>query len=407
MPQNEGLSAFRDMLQNCYSLWSWRLSASLDVLETTCLNRILHSSLLLSPERVEAIKSHQKASHMPLILGDPMGVVWSVVFSVEGQAHTAEAYVLGPVYTGNVSSQTTLHLLESLNLSLEKKWQLIDCLSYVPTLSTVTFFQLTVMLHYYVCGEVIKISDFSYFNPGIPESYRQGNSGGQEKMQRPHAPHITEKTLMDMVRTGNLEYHEALSFAGSVSPGIRTKSSDPIRQAKYSVVAFITLCTRAAIEGGLSTECAYTLSDTYTESVDNCNTISEIAAVSHTMYDDFIHRVNRCRNSNGISRPVQACCDYIDTHPMAELSVDELAEKAGYTAYYFSRVFKRETGKAIKEYIRDTRIRQAKTLLSTTNLSIQEISEQLHFCSQSYFAGQFQKMEGISPADYRYKNKNR
>lgn len=54
---------------------------------------------------------------------------------------------------------------------------------------------------------------------------------------------------------------------------------------------------RAAIAGGLSSEIAYTLSDTYTQSVDNARTISQVAAVSHTMYDDFIRRVNQVRRA--------------------------------------------------------------------------------------------------------------
>ena len=72
------------------------------------------------------------------------------------------------------------------------------------------------------------------------------------------------------------------------------KSTDPIRQAKYSVVAFITLCTRAAIEGGLSSEIAYTLSDTYAQSVDMAQTVSHVAAVSHAMFrgDNFYRLSN-------------------------------------------------------------------------------------------------------------------
>lgn len=215
---------------------------------------------------------------------------------------------------------------------------------------------------------------------------------------------MTEKKLLDMVRTGNLEYHTALAEAGAVSPGIRVGSADPIRQAKYSVVAFITLCTRAAIEGGLSSEIVYTLSDTYTQGVDMAQSVSQVAAVSHTMYDDLIRRVNQVRRESGISRPVRICCDYIDTHPEEELTLRVLANKVGYTENYLARKFKREMGTPINAYVRKARVHRAKMLLSATNLGISDIAERLHFCSWSYFSEAFQNEVGMTPSEYREKN---
>ena len=171
--------------------------------------------------------------------------------------------------------------------------------------------------------------------------------------------------------------------------------------AKYSVVAFITLCTRAAIEGGLSSQIAYTLSDTYTQSVDNAQSVSQVAAVSHTMYEDFIRRVNQVRRESGISRPVRICCDYIDTHPEGELSLKGLAAKVGYTENYLARKFKAEMGMPINAYVRKARVHRAKMLLSATNLSIHDIADQLHFCSWSYFTEVFQKEVGLIPSEYR------
>ena len=262
------------------------------------------------------------------------------------------------------------------------------------------------MLHYYVNNQKTRISSFDYYTP------RQEQKERQQIMLNgdvPHATPLTEKKLLDMVRTGNLEYHTALAEAGAVSPGIRVRSADPIQQAKYSVVAFITLCTRAAIEGGLSSEIAYTLSDTYTQSVDTAQSVSQVAAVSHTMYDDFIRRVNRVRRESGISRPVRICCDYIDTHPENELTLHFLAKKAGYAENYLARKFKAEMGMPINAYVRKARIHRAKMLLSATSMSIQEIAEHLHFCSGSYFAEAFRKETCSTPAAFReqFINKDR
>ena len=155
----------------------------------------------------------------------------------------------------------------------------------------------------------------------------------------------------------------------------------------------------------MSSEMAYTLSDTYTQSVDNAQTISQVAAVSHTMYDDFIRRVNQVRRESGISRPVRICCDYIDTHPENELTLAMLAKRVGYTENYLARKFKAEIGIPINAYVRKARIHRAKMLLSSTAMSIQEIADGLHFCSRSYFAEAFQKETGMTPTEYREEKK--
>lgn len=402
MENRDAFSNFRQVLLDCYGLWSWRLDGDLNVIDTNCPQPNLHRQLLLSPRRTEILRSYLQDETMPMIMGNPLGLVWAVAVS---PSEPKEIVVLGPVFTGEVPDKMAETLIAPYELSFKKKRELLECLRFVPRMSSILFFQYTVLLYRVFAGGVLHPSDFIYHLPDPEETAGEELFGRGEQSELPHSPHINERTLLDMVRTGNLEYHQALSAAGSASFGIRTKSSDPIQQAKYSVVAFITLCARAAIEGGLSADCAYTLSDTYTENVDNCKSISEITAVSHAMYDDYIRRVNRCRNESNLSRPIQASLDYIDTHPDEDISIEDLASKSGYTDYYFTRMFKKETGQTVKEYIRAARLRLAKTLLLDTNLSVHDISQRLHFSTQSYFAGLFQKAEGLTPSEFRMKNK--
>lgn len=53
------------------------------------------------------------------------------------------------------------------------------------------------------------------------------------------------------------------------------------------------------------------------------------------------------------------------------------------------------------DYIKQARIQCAHILLESTSKSIQEISEDLHFSSRSYFSTVFQAQIGVSPAIYR------
>lgn len=393
--QAETLNSFYQMLLECYKINGWIFNKQMEVQRTNSISGYLHSVLLLGEGQREVLQKHAQAGDKPLIVGDSMGIMWGCVFSKE------HVFAIGPIFTGNISSRIAETLVEPRHLSVQDKWALVKCMQDIPNVSVVVFFQLVIMLHYYVNGERVRTSNFNYHTPLPEHSLQKHKRDLEEKSAMPHSPLINEKMLLDVVRTGNMDFQRALEAAGEASPGIRTRNSNPIRQAKYSVIAFVALCSRAAIEGGLSSEMAYSLCDTYTESVDQCTTISQIAALNHTMYEDFIRRVNQCRRESGVTRPIRICCDYIDTHLTEELKLKELAEKSGYTEYYLTRKFKKEMGVSVNTYIRNARLRHAKVLRKTTQMSIQEISEELHFCSRSYFTEVFQKVESMSPSEYR------
>ena len=148
------------------------------------------------------------------------------------------------------------------------------------------------------------------------------------------------------------------------------------------------------------------LSDRYIQSLENSNTIAEAAEISNTMYDDYIQRVHQIKTNTGISHQIQACCDYISLHLNEKLDVHALASSVGYTDYYFTKKFKQEIGLNIRDYATQKKIERAKDLLRMHVKSIQDISDELGFSSQSYFGELFHKATGMSPGEYRNKGNN-
>ena len=59
------------------------------------------------------------------------------------------------------------------------------------------------------------------------------------------------------------------------------------------------------------------------------------------------------------------------------------------------------TGKSASQWIDDYVVLEAKTLLKSTNLTILQISEELHFANQSFFGKYFKQHTGLSPMRYR------
>lgn len=68
---------------------------------------------------------------------------------------------------------------------------------------------------------------------------------------------------------------------------------------------------------------------------------------------------------------------------------------------YLSRIFKENTGWVLKNYINNEKIRFAKELLLTTNMSVSVIALKTGFQNFSHFSQNFRKAEGISPSEYR------
>jgi AraC-like DNA-binding protein len=77
------------------------------------------------------------------------------------------------------------------------------------------------------------------------------------------------------------------------------------------------------------------------------------------------------------------------------------SEKLNISPKYLSQIIKASTGKSANEWIDEHVMLEAKALLKSTNMTIQQISDGLNFTSQSFFGKYFKRCEGISPKEYR------
>ncbi len=88
---------------------------------------------------------------------------------------------------------------------------------------------------------------------------------------------------------------------------------------------------------------------------------------------------------------------------MTERSVTFYADKLFVTPKHLSAVLKEISEKTAGEWIDLRVILEAKLLLRSTGLNIQEISTKLNFANQSFFGKYFKHLTGMSPRDYRAK----
>ncbi|MCC5844456.1 MAG: substrate-binding domain-containing protein [Verrucomicrobia bacterium] len=93
---------------------------------------------------------------------------------------------------------------------------------------------------------------------------------------------------------------------------------------------------------------------------------------------------------------------FIRENAYSGINVDEVARVAGLGRRTLERRFKEALGHGIDPYIRRTRIHRAKSLLRDSPLSIAEISERCGFNTVYYFSTVFKKETGLTPGGYRH-----
>ena len=105
-------------------------------------------------------------------------------------------------------------------------------------------------------------------------------------------------------------------------------------------------------------------------------------------------------------RLIQQAISLIHQRSNEELSLEKVARECGFSKYYFSRIFKKYTGKTFKTYLIDLRINKAKDLLLNSELPISQICYEIGFNDLSHFNRIFKKKVGCSPSEFRENKRN-
>lgn len=82
-------------------------------------------------------------------------------------------------------------------------------------------------------------------------------------------------------------------------------------------------------------------------------------------------------------------------------SIQDAADKLGLSSSYLSQYFKQQTGETLTSYIASLRIRKACSLLETTTMPLQMVSESVGYYNENSFIRRFKQMTGVTPGEYR------
>ncbi|MBM6994217.1 helix-turn-helix domain-containing protein [Paenibacillus sp. DXFW5] len=109
----------------------------------------------------------------------------------------------------------------------------------------------------------------------------------------------------------------------------------------------------------------------------------------------------RERKERSRSHVLQRAILFVSQRFKEEISMEQTAEYVNLSPYYFSKLFKLQTGENFSDYLTRLRIEEAKRLIAERSLSLKEICYEVGYKDPNYFSRVFKKSVGITPSEYR------
>ena len=329
----------------------------------------------------------------PVVLSDPLGLLWISEAATLYEDNPLFLFLLGPIFLTNVSNKYVLKRMARFQTSPAVQGRNVRILQEVPVLDIGMVRQYAKILHSTIVDEFVPSIEIIFDTPQTEE--QAPSAGTRTDYLRAYQ---LEQDILNGIREGRDDAMEQHSFPGVLH---QFRTNDPLREVKNNIIIFISLCARAAVDGGVSLQTSKEMEEAYVSRVEQSGTISGLADLNHEMVRSFAQRVAQCKKNSNVSEAIQRCCSYIRGHYMEPLELSEISAALGYADYYLSRKFYKEMGLYLSDYINEVRLGHAKTMLATTDLSLEIISERLHYSSRNYFSKVFRKHFGISPSEYR------
>lgn len=210
-------------------------------------------------------------------------------------------------------------------------------------------------------------------------------------------PIETEKLLFEKIEHGNLEGTKA--EANRFFDWMIEHYPDCEMDIKLKVLEFILFAEQKAfLSGGMTYYFRYRK--------DYLSTLIQIDNYEQLRIWFLDKITEACRNvitkreeqASGIIAKAKA---YMEENYNKDISLDDVSRIVDISPYYFSKLFKEETGENFIEYLTNIRIEKAKKLLQNKDISIKNICADTGYSDPNYFSRIFKKQVGLTPTEYR------
>lgn len=121
----------------------------------------------------------------------------------------------------------------------------------------------------------------------------------------------------------------------------------------------------------------------------------------------YIMKAIRIRKASQMPFAISNAVSFMQNHYEENIQLDDVAGQVGFTPQYFSTYFKEEMKCTFLDYLTELRMGKARELISTDEVSVQEICFLVGYHNPNYFSRIFKKCNGCTPSVYKKKLENK
>ena len=211
-------------------------------------------------------------------------------------------------------------------------------------------------------------------------------------------PEEAERKMFQLV--ARADWSGVKQKANEIFDWMMTHYYDDRSDIQLKVLEFVIFAERESfLNGGIESYGFQSRKD-YLSDVLGCPDYSSLREWFLHKLEDVCRRIANKREEQSESI-VSKAKSYIKQNFYRELTLDDVSRSVNISPYYFSKLFKEESGENFIEYLTRVRIAHAKELLKNPALSIKEICVMSGYSDPNYFSRIFKKQEDVTPSEYR------
>lgn len=328
------------------------------------------------------------------------------VYLLLPKSEEQKVLLVGPYLAAPISEEELLEMSEEYGLSPQMQRTLREYYASLPVLRDTNL--LFVMLETF-CERVWHRPSFAVVDVNrehhIPASLLNvapRTDSFDEHLANMKVLETRYKFENEMIRAVTLgQIHKEKQFlSGFTAMPLEMRSSSPLRSAKNYSIIMNTLLRKAAENGGVHPVYLDRISSDFARKIEDISVLSAFPTLMNEMFLSYC-RLVRKHSIRHYSPTVQKAILLIDSDFSAPLTLANIAAAQGVSEGYLATVFKKETDKTVTEYVREKRMKHAAHLLTTTKLQIQTIALHCGIMDVQYFSKLFKKHTGKTPKEYR------
>ena len=208
-----------------------------------------------------------------------------------------------------------------------------------------------------------------------------------------------EKILMKIINDGDVKSAENFDFSTITNRQLFYRNNS-FTSLKTNLLIFNALAYRVALNTGLDLFLGHKILNNIKFHINKVSSSSEIKNLASTIlitYTKAVRDYTLINHSHNIKQIIL----YIRKNLTKKIALEDIAKDLYITKEHLSRLFKKEMGITISEYIINEKIKEAKNLLKNSDFNILNIAEILNFANSSHFSNSFKKVTGVAPSAYR------